>query len=134
MGGGLTRSFGMLFMLFTLGYVHRVFIQNDKRSIWGAVIFGGLTVLSHTEAPIYTIAIALYIWAMKSRSLKGGLNGILIAIGVLVIAAPWYGRIIYRHGMEPRLSALQTGGQTFWSLLRLINIDIITEEPYLDLL
>jgi hypothetical protein len=32
------------------------------------------------------------------------------------------------------LSALQTGGQTIWSILRLINIDIITEEPYLDLL
>ncbi len=42
--------------------------------------------------------------------------------------------VISRHGFETLLSALQTGGQTIWSVIRLINIDIITEEPYLDLL
>jgi hypothetical protein len=134
MGGGLTRSLGMLFMLLTLGYVHRVFAQNDKRSIWGAVIFGGLTVLSHTEAPIYTIAIALYIWAMKSRSLKGLLHGILIALGVLVIAAPWYGMIIYRYGMEPFVSIVQTGVHSLDAVFKVLNISILTEEPYLGLL
>lgn len=134
MGGGLTRSFGMLFMLPTLGYVYRVFESDDRRSLWGAILFGGLTVLSHTEAPIYTIAIALFIWAMKSRSLKGALNGIIIALGVLLIAAPWYGTIIYRHGLTPFLSALHTGGQTIWSVVRLLNINMLTDEFYLGLL
>jgi hypothetical protein len=134
MGGGLTRSLGMFFMLLTLGYVHRVFTQNDTRGILGAVIFGGLTVLSHTEAPIYTIAIALYIWAMKSRSLKGLLHGILIALGVLVIAAPWYGMVIYRHGMEPFQSISQTGVHSLDAVFKVLNVDILTEEPYLGLL
>jgi hypothetical protein len=134
MGGGLTRSLGMLFMLLTLGYVHRVFTKNDERSIWGAVIFGGLTVLSHTEAPIYTIAIALYIWAMKSRSLKGILYGILIALGVLVIAASWYGMVIHRHGIEPFLSISKTGAHSFDALFIALNINFLTEEPFIGLL
>ena len=134
MGGGLTRSLGMFFMLLTLGYVHRVFAQDDRRSILGAVIFGGLTVLSHTEAPIYTMAIAVYIWAMKSRSLKGFLHGALIALGVLVIAAPWYGTVIYRHGIEPFRSISQTGVHSLDAVFKVLNIDILTEEPYLGLL
>jgi len=134
MGGGLTRSPGMLFMLLTLGYVHRVFTQNDKRSIWGAIIFGGLTVLSHTEAPIYTVAIALYIWAMKNRSLKGLQHGILIALGVLVIAAPWYGMVIYRHGFEPFLSISQTGAHSLDAIFIPLNINFLTEEQFIGLL
>jgi hypothetical protein len=134
MGGGLTRSLGLLFMLLTLGHIHRVFTKSDTCSILGAVIFGGLTVLSHTEAPIYTIAIALYIWVMKSRSLKGFLHGILIALGVLVIAAPWYGMVIYRHGMEPFRSISQTGVHSIGAVFKVLNINILTEEPYLGLL
>jgi hypothetical protein len=134
MGGGLTRSLGMLFMLLTLGYVHRVFAEEDKYNILGAIIFGGLTVLSHTEAPIYTVAIAIYIWLMKSRSLKGILHGILIALGVLIIAAPWYGIVLYRHGMEPIISILKTGAHSLSAVFKVLNVDLLTEEPYLGLL
>ena len=134
MGGGLTRSFGMLFMLLTLGYTYRVFTQNSKSDILYAAIFGGLTVLSHTEAPLYTIAIAIYIWAMKSRSLPGVFNGLLIAIGVLIIAGPWYGTVIAEHGMEPFLSIMQTGSHTPFAIFKVLNINDITEEPYLVLL
>lgn len=133
MGGGLTRSLGALFMLFALVRIHRVFARDSKRDIWGAIIFSSLAVLSHTEAPIYTIAIAVYIWAMKSRSQKGLTNGILIAIGVLVLTAPWLATVIGRHGLTPILSAGQTGFRSTWSVLRLLNVDLITEEPYLDL-
>ncbi len=134
MGGGLTRSLGMLFMLLTLGYVHRVFAKSDTRSILGAVIFGGLTVLSHTEAPIYTIAIALLIWLMKSHTRKGILYGILIALGVLVIAAPWYGMVIFRHGIEPFLSISQTGAHSFGATFIALNINFLTEEQFVGLL
>lgn len=134
MGGGLTRALGAFFMLHALTHIHRVFTKESKKDIWGAIIFSSLATLSHTEAPIYTIAIAIYIWAMKSRSQKGLLHGVLIAIGVLVLCAPWYGWIIYQHGLAPLISASQAGFHSIWSVLRLINIDFVTEEPYLDLL
>jgi hypothetical protein len=133
-GGGLTRSFGTLFMMLTVLYSYRLFTFNKRNSIWGVIIFGSLTVLSHTESTIFAIAIPIYIWFVKSRSMQSALQGGLIALGVLLLAGPWYGLVISRHGFEPILSALQTGGQTIWSLLRLTNIDIVTEEPYLDLL
>jgi hypothetical protein len=133
-GGGLTRSFGTLFLMLTVLFAYRIFAKNDAKAIWGAIIFGSLTVLSHTESTVFAIAIPIYIWFAKSRSLKSALQGGLVALGVLILAGPWYGLVISRHGFETLLSALQTGGQTIWSFLRLINIDIITEEPYLDLI
>lgn len=133
-GGGLTRSFGALFLMLTILFAYRMFANNDAKAIWGAVIFGSLTVLSHTESTVFAIAIPIYIWFAKSRSLKNGLQGGLVALGVFLLAGSWYGLIISRHGFETLLSALQTGGQTIWSVLRLINIDGVTEEPYLDLL
>jgi hypothetical protein len=162
MGGGLTRSFGLLFMLLTLGFVQRVFeekaFQHEglkgkkaeqtsayasfvnfvpfvlKKELWGAMIFGGLTVLSHTEAPIFTIAIAVYIWLMKSRSWKGLRDGIVIALGVLLVGGWWYALVIFRHGFAPFQSISQTGAHSLLAVFKILNIAFLTEEPYLGLL
>jgi hypothetical protein len=134
MGGGLTRALGTFFMLIALAYIHRVFTKESKKDIWGAIVFCGLAGLSHIEAPVYTLAIAIYIWMMKSHSRKGFVNALLIAIGVLVLSAPWYGWVIYQHGFTPLISASQSGFHTFWSALELININFVTSEPYLTLL
>lgn len=134
MGGGLTRSLGMFFMLYTLGYSYRAFKTNDKHNIIFAIAAGGLTTLSHTEYPIYAVAIALLIWVMKARSIKGVRTGLLIGLGVFIVAAPWYGLVISKHGLAPFQSILQTGAHSFLSVFKIINLDIVTEEPYLDIL
>ena len=134
MGGGLTRALGAIFMLFALTHIHRVFAKESKQDIWAAIIFSSLAVISHTEAPIYTISIAIYIWMMKSRSVNGLRNGILVAAGVLLLISPWLMWIMNSHGLTPIISASQTGLRSTWSVLKLLNIDILTEEPYLDLL
>jgi len=133
-GGGLTRSFGTLFMMLTVMYSYRLFAKNNSKAVLGVIIFGSMTVLSHTESTVFAITLPIYVWLSKSRSAKSALQGGLIAIGVLILAGPWYGWIISKHGFETLLSALTTGGQTIWSVLRLINVDLLTEEPYLDLL
>ena len=133
-GGGLTRSFGTLFLILTILFSYRLLVKNDARSIGWTILFGSLTILSHTESTVFAIGIPIYIWLAKSRSLKSALQCGWVALGVLLFAGPWYGLIIYRHGFETLLSALQTGGQTIWSVIRLINVDMITGEPYLDLL
>jgi hypothetical protein len=133
-GGGLTRSLGALFLILTILYSHRLLINNNPRDIGWTVLFGSLTVLSHTESTMFAIGIPIYIWFTKSRTWKSALQGGLVALGVFLFAGPWYGLVISRHGMETLLSALRTGGQTLWAVLRLINIDVMTEEPYLDLL
>lgn len=134
MGGGLTRAPGAFFMLLALANIHQTFTRENPKAIWGAIVFGGLTVLSHTEAPVYTIAFAFYFWLAKSRSFKGLLRAGLIAVGVIIIAAPWYGWIIFKHGFQPLLSAAQSGFHSTFGVLRIININSLTEEPYLGLL
>lgn len=134
MGGGLTRSLGICFMMLTLVHIHRLFATNNRKDLFAAILFGSLTVLSHTEAPLYAIAIGVYIWAMKFRSTKGLINGILVAAGVLVFTAPWLALVIGRHGIAPLVSAGQTSLRDAMSVLRLINMDFFTEEPYLDLI
>jgi hypothetical protein len=134
MGGGLTRSLGMFFMLLALVHIHRVFAMGNRQSIWGAIIFSGLTALSHTEAPIYLAAIAIYTWLMKSRSWIGLRDGALIALGVLTLSTSWYGLVILRHGMTPFLSIAQTGAHSFDAVLKVLNIALLTEEPYLGIL
>jgi len=134
MGGGLTRSLGVTFMILTLTCLYRLFTLGTRNSLIGSIIFGSLVVLSHTEAPIYTMAVAVYIWFMKSRSTQGMLKGGLVTLGVLIVCSPWYGMVLYRHGMDPLLSALQTGSHSTQSIFRLLNLDFMTEEPYIDLL
>lgn len=131
-GGGLTRSLGTFFLILTLFFSYKLFAKNETKAMWGVIIFGSLVVLSHTESTIFAIALPAFIWLMKSRSLKTAIQAGWIAVGVILLAGPWYGFVISKHGFEPLLSALQTGSQGIWSFLRLINIDIITEESYLD--
>lgn len=134
MGGGLPRSLGLFFMLLALTCIHRVFASGNRQAIWGAVIFSGLTALSHTEAPLYLAAIAIYIWLMKCRSWIGFRDGALTALGVLTLSAPWYGLVIFRHGITPFFSIMQTGAHSFAGLLKILNITLLTEEPYLGIL
>jgi hypothetical protein len=134
MGGGLTRSPGLLFMLLALAYIHRMFEHGRRMDVLGSVLFSSLTVLSHTEAPLYALAIAVYFWAAKSRSLKGVLDSAWVAVGVLALASPWWIAVISRHSLEPMLSAAQTGLSDNWSLFRLIKVNAMTGETYLDLI
>jgi len=134
MGGGLTRSLGMLFMTFTALYAHRLFTQDNRANLWKTILFGSLTVLSHPESILYALGICVYIWVTKSRTLKGLIDGIWVSMGVLLITSPWYGLVIKNHGIQTLIAATQTGRHSIWSPFILINMDGITAEPYLDLL
>ncbi|NOH03001.1 MAG: hypothetical protein HND47_14110 [Chloroflexi bacterium] len=133
-GGGLTRSLGLFFLILTLYFSWKFFVKNETKSIAGIILAGSLTLLSHTEASVYAFSLPILIWLVKSRSLKQALQAGWIVAGVILLAGPWYGWAIHRHGIEPLLSALKTGSQSFGSVLRLVNFDVLTEEPYLDLL
>ncbi len=134
MGGGLTRSFGMLFMTLTVLYAYRLFTRDHHHDLWVTILFGSLTTLSHPESTVYALGVCFYIWLVKSCALKKLIRGLLVSSGVLLLTAPWYGSLLYRHGMNMLISAIQTGRHSFWAPLIVINMDGITAEPYLDLL
>lgn len=133
MGGGITRSFGALFMTLTALFSYRMFAQGGGRQVALTILFGSLTALSHTEATIFAVVIPVLFWMFISRSWRGVRQGLIVAAGVFIIAGSWYGFVVSRHGFAPLLSALQTGGQTPLVLLLLFNFRGITAESFLDL-
>ncbi|NJC97788.1 MAG: hypothetical protein C3F07_00960 [Anaerolineales bacterium] len=128
MGGGLTRSLGQIFMLLALASIVRLYEEKRRSDIFLSGIFGGLAVLSHPEAAVHTAISALLIWIVLSRKRTTFFHSVLVGVIVLVVSAPWWGAVIYRHGVGPLLSAMQTGSKS----LAIFNLVFFTftDEPY----
>ena len=109
MGGGVTRSFGSLFMLLALCWVYRLFRDGGKLELTCSILFCSLTVLSHPEVGIHTAASCILLWFFYGRTQRTALYAFIVAIGTLVISASWWGSVLSQHGFAPFLSALNTG-------------------------
>ncbi len=119
MGGGLTRSFGSLFLLLTVFFALRLFREGGWKTIGLAAACGGLTVLSHPEAGIHAAAACILLWIFFGRTFRTFLDSVFVALGVLVLTSPWWGTVLCHHGLAPIQSALQTGshGASLWRAL-----------------
>lgn len=119
MGGGLTRSFGSLFLLLTVFFALRLFREEGWKTVGLAAACGGLAVLSHPEAGIHTAAICILLWMFFGRTFRSFLDSVFVALGVLVLTSPWWGTVMFYHGLAPMQSALQTGahGVSLWRAL-----------------
>jgi len=136
MGGGVTRSFGILFMVLAIFAVLRLFQTGAWKWLSLSIIFCSLAVLSHPEVAIQTAGACFVIWLFHGRTWRGALHAFPVALGVLLLTAPWWGTVISRHGLAPFLSALQTGQHASVSWLSLVGSLFTTSEliPFLLLL
>ncbi len=119
MGGGLTRSFGSLFLLLTVYSALRLFQSGEKKFTALSIVFGGLTVLSHPEAGIHAAVTCILVWIFFGRTVQSLLDSILVGAGVLLLTVPWWGTVLSFHGLTPFLSAVHTGsyGTPLWKAL-----------------
>jgi hypothetical protein len=118
MGGGVTRSFGSLFMLCSLWWVFRLFRDGGRLELVLSILFCSLTVLSHPEVAIHTAAGCVLLWLYYGRTRRSALSALLVGIGTVLLSAPWWGQVLYMHGSAPFLSALNTGyHNTSWQAL-----------------
>ncbi len=119
MGGGLTRSFGSLFLLFSVFAVYRLFQGMGRIYIGLSILFCGLAVLSHPEAIIQTAAVCVLLWLFYGRSYISFRDAALVGGGTLLFTFPWWGTILSYHGFAPFLTAVQTGsyGTPLWTSL-----------------
>lgn len=131
-GGGLTRSPGQFFMLLTLAMAVRLYRENRRRDIFLAGLFAGLTLMSHPEAAVHMVASVIFLWIMLARSRTAFMN--LIGVGVVasIVSSPWWLTVIHYHGIDPLLSAAQTGQKSL-AVLNLISFDF-TEEVFATLI
>jgi hypothetical protein len=137
MGGGITRSFGLLFAILTMTSAYRFYSGHETRHLLSCILLGGLTAFTHPEATVHTAITALVFYLWKDRSRKGFLLSLGIAAGILALTAPWWGLVVSRHGFDPFLAAMNASGQD--SINPLIGLFIFfrflfTDEPFLPLL
>jgi hypothetical protein len=119
MGGGVTRAAGILFLLLAAFYVFCLFQEGKPKLILLAALFCSLAVLSHPEVALQTFGLCAVLWLFFGRTWRGAFHAFLVALGVLLLTAPWWGTVLAQHGLAPFLSALQTGQHTTiaWSSL-----------------
>ena len=117
MGGGLSRSFGILFLLLTCASAWILFSQPSWRRLGLTAAFGAGAVLSHPETALHTLAACGLIWLFRGRNRRGSRDALLVAIAVLVLTIPWWATVVAQHGLDPIRSALNAGGHSgyFWT-------------------
>ena len=109
MGGGLTRSFGSLFLLLTVLATYQLFQTSEKKYIGFGIVWGGLAVLSHPEAGIHTAATCILLWIFFGRTRHSLIHALYVGIGVLFFTSTWWLTVFNYHGLAPFVSALHTG-------------------------
>ena len=103
-GGGLTRSFGLLFALLALWQAIGLLQHGGQRRAIITGALAGLTALSHLSAAVFLAATAI-ILAWRYRHAMP-LGGVAMALGVaFVVAGPWQLLVISRHGFGPLVAA-----------------------------
>lgn len=118
MGGGLTRSFGSMFMLLSIWWIFRLFRGGGSCELLLSVLFCTLTVLSHPEVGVHTALVCFLIWLFYGHTFRTTLQAMFIGASTLILSSPWWGTILFYHGATPFLSALNTGalGVPFWHM------------------
>ena len=137
MGGGLTRSFGILFTMLALWQAHLLYTTRAWRHAPAMAVLASLAVLSHLGTAPFLVASIAMIWLVHGRHRHGILASLAVAGLVLVLTAPWWGAVVSQHGLEPFRAAQASGGSVLsgsdarWSVrLALSRLTIgITGEP-----
>jgi len=128
MGGGLTRSFGFVFLLLTLLFGHRLMAGRDRRASLPAALFLGLAVLSHPEMGLLAAAGVGVLTVAAGIDRWKTVRAAEVTVGALVMTAPWWATVIARHGLAPFTGAAGSSG--FWlrgAAARLASGDVTGE-------
>jgi len=113
MGGGITRAPGLLFAVLALWRLHRFYTHRQARDVPLIAFLAGAAVLSHLEAGLFLAASGALLFLVYGRHRRGLLGSLLIAVGAVALAAPWWGTVMAQHGIAPFLAAHDTGPSAF---------------------
>ena len=105
MGGGLTRSLGLLFALLALTALTRALAGGSRRALLLSATLMGLTALSHPNVAVFLALSATLLAAVRFRTPAGLARLALVSAGALAFAAPWWLTVVARHGVAPFLAA-----------------------------
>jgi hypothetical protein len=137
MGGGMTRSLGLLFALLAIRQGILLFSSPTAKNRVLMILWSGLVILTHPEAAIHTCIASILIFVWKDFTITGFKRAFFVAVGALAISAPWWIAIFLQHGPSPFAAVLSSAGQDsdnlIVRLLVLFRFDF-TDEPYMTLI
>ncbi len=133
MGGGLTRSFGMLFAMLTIHSAHQLYTRGERRYAVTATVFAALAVLSHIEMAWFAAFTTALLFVACGRDRRSIVYSAAIGAGVLALTSPWWVTVLAQHGPSPFVGASQTGEQLTNPLISFIGFRF-TSEPLFPLL
>jgi hypothetical protein len=132
MGGGITRSFGQVFLLLAWAYIFLTFANYSRKNLILAILFSSLVVLSHPEDALQAAGIAVVFWVFKGHSKRSALHAAVIGAGTLILAAIWWLPLALGPGLQSVLAATQTGLHN-WVALFAPFLFNFTEEPLISI-
>jgi hypothetical protein len=110
MGGGITRSFGILFGILAVLFVWDMFHNPRISNLLLSILFCSLTIVSHPEIAWFVLLTSFLIGIWFGRNKKGILFAFLTIVGVLLLTSPWWVQIVQRFGLSTFVNASRTGG------------------------
>ncbi len=116
MGGGITRSLGLLFAILALIAVLAMCREPRLSYLLLSIAFCSLTVLSHPEIAWFLFLSSILVVIFYGMHKKSILYAFLTAIGVLLLTSPWWITILHRFGFSQFLDAFRTAGSINLSL------------------
>lgn len=124
MGGGITRSFGLLFLFLTIVFANRLFTRASSLHAALTATFGAMAFLSHPETGLQAAAACVLLWLFRGRSKRTFRWSVAVALGVVALTAPWWGTVLAYHGPAPFQSALQTSDDGAFHLAKLLTLQL----------
>ena len=128
MGGGITRSFGLVFLFLTIAFANRLYARTSGLPVppWVqatlTAIFGALAFLSHPETGVLAASSCILLWIFRGRSKQTLLWSAAVVVGVAVLSALWWGTVLAQHGLAPFQSAMQTSDDGNFHLAKLLTL------------
>lgn len=106
MGGGITRSPAYTASIISL-FFYILHLRSDKKWQFAvAILFGGITALSHLEIfSVHIISILVLTFMEKKPKWKSAQKFSVYLLGCGLIASPYVIGVIKNHGLTPFLSA-----------------------------
>ncbi len=122
MGGGVTRSFGMLFLLLMLWQTVQLFKTYQNKHLILTILFGAVTILSHPQTALHAALGGALIFLFFGFNKRGFISAALVGSGIALLTSPWWMTIFLNHGFAPLLSAGQTSQRTLEFYLIILRL------------
>jgi hypothetical protein len=132
MGGGLTRSLGLLFAILALFAFHTYYTRGGRGPFVAAAALTALTLLTHIEyAWFVAFSAALFLLAYGHPRRRATLGFAAIGACAVLVTSPWWVTVVARHGLAPFIAAATTGSLSN-PVTDLLTFER-TDEPYFPL-